>query len=128
MMIQLSRIVTLSSYFGLMILLLLWVTWLAPHPRYPVALVLMVSVVPLLLPLKGLLYGRVYTHAWTTFLALFYFVISVDDIAGGMVSPWLAWLELSFSVGLFGGCVAYTRLRGRQQRMSAAAEPSAPSR
>ena len=113
-MLRLSRVLTLVSYFGLLFLLLLWAVWLAPHPRFPVALVLMVTVVPLLLPLRGLLHGRVYTHAWTTFLALFYFVISVDDIAGALAPVWLAWLELGLSLGLFSGCVAYTRLRNRQ--------------
>ena len=115
-MIRFSRCLVLGSYFGLLGLLLLWVIWLAPHPRFPISLVVIVLVGPLLLPLRGLLYGRLYTHALTCFLALYYFVLGVDDVAAAMVWPWLAWLEVILSLGLFVGCVAYTRLRARQLR------------
>ena len=116
--VQLSRFVTLVGYFGLLGLLLLWALWLAPHPRYPTALVLIVSVGPLLFPLRGLLHGRTYTHAWTSFLALFYFVLGVDNIAAAQAPPWLAWLELFLSLTLFIGCLSYVRLRGRELRQS----------
>lgn len=115
-MIRLARITTLAGYFGLFILLMIWKTWLAPSAHYPVSLVLIVLVGPLLLPLRGLLHGRPYTHAWTSFLALFYFVIGVDDIAGGTPEKLLAWLEVILSITLFTGCLAYVRLAGRQRR------------
>ena len=117
-MIRLARIMTLSSYFGLLILLLAWSIWLAPHPRYPVSLVLIVLVGPLMLPLRGLLHARPYTHAWTSFLALYYFILGVDDIAAGAPLV-LAWLELILSVLLFTGSVLYTRFQGRAQRIQA---------
>ena len=115
-MIRFSRYLVLGSYFGLLILLLLWAVWLAPHPHFPISLVVIVQLGPLLLPLRGLLYGRVYTHALTCFLALYYFVLGVDDVAAAVVWPWLAWCEVILSLGLFAGCVAYTRLRTRQLR------------
>ncbi len=116
-MISWARWVTLISYFSLLILLLAWSTWLAPHPRYPIALVLLVSVGPLLFPLRGLLHGRPYTHAWTSFLALYYFILGVDDIVVAMAPPILAWLELLLSLTLFTGSMLYARWQGQAQRI-----------
>lgn len=115
-MSRLWRAVVLTSYFGLFGLLLLWVTWLEPPHRLPVALALIVLVGPLLLPLRGLLHGRPYTHAWTSFLALFYFTVGVFNVAGPMARPWLGWLALIFSMALFLGAVFYVRAYSREQR------------
>ena len=108
----------LTGYFGLLGLLLLWHAWLEPSGRLPTALVLILLVGPLLTPLRGLLHGRPYTHAWTSFLALFYFTIGVFNAAGSMVRPWLAWLEIGFSVLLFFGAVLYARSRSREWRLT----------
>ncbi len=117
-MIAAARFLALACHLGLLALLFTWAVW-APSPHYPVALVLLVSVGPLLLPLRGLLHARPYTHAWTAFLALYYFVIAVDDIAGATAPRGLAWAELALSVGLFSGCVVYARLEGRRRKAAA---------
>ena len=106
---QFWRVVALSGYFGLFGLLLLWFAWLEPPERFPIALALILWVGPLLFPVRGLLHGRLYTHAWTSFLALFYFAFGVFHAAGPMARPWLAWLEIVFSVLLFGGTILYVR-------------------
>jgi uncharacterized membrane protein len=72
-MIRFWRTVALSGYFGLFGLLLLWFAWLEPPSRLPVAWALLLWVGPLLFPVRGLLHSRPYTHAWASFLALFYF-------------------------------------------------------
>jgi uncharacterized membrane protein len=112
-MTKLWRVITLTTYFGLFLLLIAWSVWLEPPRRLPVALVLIVLVGPLLLPLRGLLHGHPYTHAWTSFMALFYFVAGVFNAAGVMNRPWLAWLEIALSVMLFFGAVFYTRAKVR---------------
>lgn len=108
--------VVLTGYFGLFGLLLLWLTWLEPPRRLPVVLALIVLVGPLLLPLRGLLHGRPYTHAWTSFLALFYFTVGVFNVAGPMARPWLGWLAIVFSMMLFLGAIFYVRASSRNQR------------
>lgn len=112
-MIQLWRAVALIGYFGLFGLLLLWLAWLEPPTHLPVALALILWVGPLLFPTRGLLDGRRYTHAWTSFLALFYLVFGVFHAAGPMMRPWLAWLDIGFSALLFLGVVFYVRTGGR---------------
>lgn len=108
------RALALTGYFGLFGVLMLRFGWLEPPSRLPVSLVLMVLVGPLLFPLRGLLYGRSYTCAWTSFLALFYFVAGVFSAAGPMRRPWLAWLEIGFSVALFAGATFYVRAKARE--------------
>jgi uncharacterized membrane protein len=71
----------------------------------------------LLFPLRGLLHGRLYTHAWASFLALFYFVAGVFSAAGPMERPWLAWLEICLSLLWFLGTILYVRTRAREKRM-----------
>ncbi len=112
-MIRFWRAIALIGYFGLFGLLLLWLAWLEPPVRLPIALVLILWVGPLLFPTHGLLNGRRYTHAWTSFLALFYFVFGVFHAAGPMARPWLAWFDIGFSVLLFLGTIFYVRASGR---------------
>ena len=104
----LFRIATLTGYFTLLILWVVWIAWLSEDRYYPVALGLLFWAGPLLLPLRGLLYGRSYTHAWCSFMAIYYFVLSVDAVAAGN-DPTLAWISLVASIVLFTGCVGYVR-------------------
>lgn len=112
------RIATLAAYFALLALLLNWFTWLAPPGRTPIALVLILTTVPLLFPLRGLLHGRLYTHAWTSFLALPYFILGVDAVAADTDPAWLGWAAIVTSTTLFTATVGYTRCRGRELRQA----------
>jgi len=106
--------VALGGYFGLFLLLMAWTTWLAPPQHFPVALVLLLLVGPLLFPLRGLLHGRPYTFAWTSFLALAYFVHGVGEAFASPAERELALLEVFFSTLLYVGAVTFARLRGRE--------------
>ena len=115
---------TLIGYFGLFGVLLLWSVWLEPPSRVPTALVLILLLGPLLLPLFGLLHGRSYTYAWSSFLALFYFAAGVFNAAGVMVRPWLAWLEIGFSVLWFFGAILFVRACARTRRIPPLKSPT----
>ena len=117
------RVLALAGYFALLILLLNWMTWVAPPRSFPVALALAVLAVPLLLPLRGLLHARPYTHAWTSFLALAYFAFGIDAVAAGNDPAWLGATAIAASLALFTGCVGFARTRGRQLRAAAEREP-----
>lgn len=73
-----GRVLTLIGYFGLLLLIINWFTWLAPTERVPRALVLAALAIPLLFPLRGIIHARRYTHQWVGFLSLLYFMIGVD--------------------------------------------------
>ncbi|MEM7291771.1 MAG: DUF2069 domain-containing protein [Pseudomonadota bacterium] len=104
-----ARWCTLLGYFGLLILLLNWHTWLSPPTEVPRALLLIVLVVPLLFPMRGLLHERAYTHAWTSFLALGYFALGIDIVYTSEIDRTLGVLQIVFSTLLFFGCVYFPR-------------------
>lgn len=105
---------TITGYSGLLILLLSWFAWLSPPEVLPRSLVILIMTVPLLFPLRGLLYGRPYTFAWTSFLALFYFIHGVSEAYSDPEVRLLALLEILFSVLLYTGAMLFARYRGRE--------------
>jgi len=113
---RLARIAALTGYFGLFILIVAWNAWLSPPTHLPVALVLLALGTPLLFPLRGLLHGRPYTHAWTSYLALAYFAHGVVQAYAVPTERLLGLAEIGFSLLLFTGAIFYARLRGRELR------------
>lgn len=111
--ISVARLVTLAGYFALLLLLLNWFIWIAPPVQLPRALLIILLVVPLLLPLRGLLYGRRRTHQWTSFLSLFYFLMGVDVWYNNPPDErWLGALCTLFSLVLFAGSIHYAKYAG----------------
>ncbi len=95
------RILTLISFFGLMISLTVWIT-LVPHSdSYPKAAWLIIGVVPLLFPLRGILHGKPYTHAWASFMMLFYFTHGIGELYSSAFMGIFPWLEVIFSTTAF---------------------------
>lgn len=103
------RRLALAGYLLLLALILIWNTVIAPPERYPVALVLIVLLVPMLFPLLGLLHGRRYTYAWSSMLSLLYFVIGVGDAYSDPVDRLYGGLMLVFSLSWFTGAVLYVK-------------------
>jgi uncharacterized membrane protein len=110
-----TRWATLIGYFGLLGTLSVWHGWISPAERVPTALVLIVLLTPLLFPLRGLLQGKPYTHAWTSFVALFYFTLGVSH-AAVEEERFYGILQILTSLLLFFGCILYARFRSRQLR------------
>ena len=107
--VRAARWLTLCGYFGLLLLLLNWYTWLAPSETTPVSLLLLLLVAPLLLPMRGLLYGRRYTHGWGGFLALFYVALGVDVAFNDAEERVYGSLQVLFAGAFFVGCTLYLR-------------------
>ncbi len=107
---------TLTGYFGLLILLASWIIYFHPPTNSPVSLTLLFALTPLLIALRGLLHGKRYTYAWSSMLILFYFM-------HGVVEAWanenqtvkvLAMLEVAFSVVFFIGSILYVKYKSRE--------------
>jgi len=116
------RVMTLSGHFALMVLLMVWEIWIDPNGHIPRSLVILFMVGPLLIPLRGLLYGRPYTHAWTSFLAMFYFLHGVGQAWAGEQFAYLGGLEVLFSLMLFLGAIFYARFRSRELKAAQGSE------
>ena len=97
------------SLIALIILLVLWEMVLAP--LRPNGSWMVLKVIPLLLPLRGILKGQNYTMQWSSMMILLYFTEGVvrasSDILG--LSRALAGLEIFFSVSFFLGAILYLR-------------------
>ncbi len=111
---QASQLTAAASLIALMFLGLAWELWLAP--LRPGGSFLALKILPLLLPLFGILHGKIYTYQWTSMLVLAYFsegaVRAWSD--RGLSAP-LALLEVILSLVCFAACIAY--VRSRRQRI-----------
>ncbi|MFO7592776.1 MAG: DUF2069 domain-containing protein [Pseudomonadota bacterium] len=103
-----------GSYFALLALLLAWFTWLSPPRVLPISVALFLMLVPLLFPLRGILYGKAYTFAWASFLSLFYFTHGIVEAYSSPEDRYLALLEVLLSITFYTGSMLYARFRGRE--------------
>ncbi len=110
--VRLTRILAVGSVVGLIVLGLAWELALAPIR--PGGSWLALKVLPLCIPLAGLLKNRMYTYRWVSLLVWLYFTEGVvrawSDRAPG---AWLALLEVALCVTLFAACALHVRLRLR---------------
>ncbi len=111
---QVARVICLGTYFSLLVLLVTWHAWLVPSAYFPVALVLLVMVSPLLLPLRGLLHGRPYTHMWAGLLALLYFTHGLMETYANPAERLYAVIEAVLALSLFSAAMLYARWRSRE--------------
>lgn len=103
----------LTGHLGTLVLLVAWYSWLAPSSHFPVSLVLLVLVLPLFAPLRGLLHRRRYTIAWSCFLAPIYFTHGVVEAYVPGSTQHLGLLEVVFSSLWFLAGMAYVRMTAR---------------
>ncbi len=111
--ITISYSAAISGYFGLLLLQFLWYIQLSPPEHIPISVALVIAAGPLLFPLRGILYGRPYTFAWTGYLALLYFIHGVMEAWSSDTVRHLALLEVLFSVMMYTGCIFFARFKGQ---------------
>lgn len=104
----------LTGFFGLFALLMLWNTVLVPSTRFPVALVLLAAVTPLLLPMRGLLDRKPKSCAWAAYISLIYFIHGSVETYVNVDERLYSALEVMLSLMLFFGSAFYVRLIGKQ--------------
>ncbi len=116
-----TRYAAVGSLVALIALGLAWELWLAPTGRGTLAL----KVLPLLLPLPGLLRNRMYTYRWLSLMVWLYvtegIVRATSDRGPGAL---LATAEVAICLVLFAACAAHVRWRLRIARLSTPAEES----
>jgi uncharacterized membrane protein len=110
----LLRHIASASLIGLIFLGLAWELWLAP--LRPGGSWLVLKILPLLLPLFGILRGRLYTYRWSTLLIWLYFTEgSVRAWTDAPPGAWLALLEVLLSLMFFISAAWYARNGGRRK-------------
>jgi uncharacterized membrane protein len=111
-----TRWLAVGSLVGLIVLGLAWEMWLAP--LRPGGSWLALKVLPLVVPLAGLLKNRMYTYRWVSLMVWVYFTEGVVRAWSDTVvlSRALAGLEIVLCLSLFAACALHVRLRLRAPR------------
>jgi len=109
---RISLYLTLSAYFALLLLLIVWHGFVFPATKQP-WLITAFIIAPLLFPLRGLLKENPYTYAWTSFVILLYFMHGTVEAWANSNERIYAIIEVYLSVQLYIGAIYYARLQGR---------------
>jgi uncharacterized membrane protein len=108
--IAFTRRLAVASLVGLIVLGFAWEMWLAPIR--PGGSLLALKVLPLCIPLGGILKNRMYTYRWVSLLVWLYFtegcVRAWSDRAPG---NWLGLVEVLLCLALFAACAMHVRVR-----------------
>jgi uncharacterized membrane protein len=95
---------------ALIVLGLAWELWLAPVRTGGTWLAL--KVLPLCVPIPGLLRNRMYTYRWVSLLVWLYFTEGVVRAASDRgLGRWLGCIEIALCLLLFAACVLHVRTR-----------------
>jgi uncharacterized membrane protein len=108
--VKLTRWLAVGSLLGLIVLGVAWEMWIAPLRPGGSSLVL--KVLPLFIPLAGLLKNRMYTYRWVSLMVWLYFTEGVvraySDRAPG---NYCAMLQVLLCLTLFAACALHVRVR-----------------
>lgn len=111
---RLVRWLALGGILSLMVWIALWQLIWSPHPHISPVAITIGWLVPLLLPLPGIIKGKPYTHAWANFVLMLYFLHAFTLLYIDNGERWLAAIELLFTSCAFVGNTLYARLRGKE--------------
>ena len=119
--VSLTRTLAVGSLLAMIALGLVWELWLAP--LRPGGSWLALKVLPLCIPLAGLLKNRMYTYRWVSLMVWLYFTEGVVR-AWGDKPPgnWLALAQVVLCITLFVACALHVRLRLRNAAARAIAK------
>ncbi len=108
------RFLALFFNLALLIFVALWHSILSPHPLINPYGVMVAWIIPMLFPLKGIIQGKPYTHAWANFILMFYFLHSLTILWLDEGERYFALIELIITSNAFISNIYYARLRGRE--------------
>jgi uncharacterized membrane protein len=113
--VEATRWIAVASVLALIVLGLAWELWLAP--LRPGGSWLALKVLPLCVPVAGLLRRRMYTYRWTSLLVWLYVLEGAARATSehGAAVP-LAAAEVLLSLVLFAACALHVRLRLRNAK------------
>lgn len=108
------RRLALYSYFLLLTWLVIWHFVLPVDVEHSALFIRITWIVLLLLPMQGLVKGKPYTHAWANFVVMIYLIHGLTAIYALPAERLYAFIEIVLATGMFIGCSAFARMRGRE--------------
>ncbi len=120
--VQSTRALAVGALLAMIALGLAWELWLAPTGQRTLG----VKVLPMLLPLAGLLKLRLYTYRWVSLLVWLYFIEGAVRANGhdAGATRWLAGAQVLLCLLLFAACVIHVRWRLRHPGTASASRPT----
>jgi len=104
--------ISLTALIGQILNQLSLLLWVEGNIRYVLAPLFML---PLLIPLYGLLKDKLYTYRWTGFLTMLYFMIGVSEAFSNSALRIYAVLTLILTLALFLSVMYYSRYLSAQR-------------
>lgn len=111
---RIYRNLALCSHLLLLAWVGIWQFLLTETHQYSYVFVFLIYLLPLLLPLPGILKAKPYTHAWANFIVLFYIIHGITVAYAVPEEMWYALIELCLATAMFTGCSVFARKRGRE--------------
>jgi uncharacterized membrane protein len=99
-----ARSLTIGLWTAVALSLLAWMT--AGYPR----LICILAVLPMLVPLNGLLRGRRHTYAWATLFAIPYLVFALTELLVNPAARWVAAASLLLVFAWFCTMILFLRV------------------
>lgn len=114
---RISRMLVLTSFFGLLLLFTLWYLWLAPSQGDNPWVIWLVHLLPLAAFTPVVLKGSPRGHAWLCFVLLLYFL---EAVIAALIPPtrWLGMVDCVLLITLFNGAMLYARWRSQLDRQT----------
>lgn len=111
---QTLRHLALWSHLSLLAWVILWHSYLSPHPHIHAIGITLAWTLPLLLPLPGILRAKPYTHAWANFVLMLYFLHGFTLVWVNEGEKLLAAIELLLTSLCFVSNILYSRIKGKE--------------
>ncbi len=111
---RIGRNMSLGALLSLLLLLVAWYGWMAPPALSFGPVVLVLFLLPLVLPLPGMMQGRPRAFITASLLALIYLAHGVMEAYGSPAERWFALVEVMLSLFLFAAGLTFARLRRRE--------------
>jgi len=115
---QTYKKIALTGYFSLLSFMTLWIFVLNPSQGLSIWLNSVMFILPLLLPLKGMLSRNPFTYAWANFILVLYFLHSTTTLWVNADDRVWAFIELILTCTMFYGCTYYAKYRGQELGLS----------
>ncbi|HFD12534.1 MAG TPA: DUF2069 domain-containing protein [Crenotrichaceae bacterium] len=98
-----ADVVLWTGYFGLFALVLVWSLWLSPSKQYPLPMATAIGLLPLVIPLRGVIKNRHRSIFWLSLLSLIYFFHGIGVFASNPALRWASLLEILAAILLCTG-------------------------
>lgn len=120
-----AQLTAVTAWIGLIVLTLAWEGWLAPAPRTPPGLWLMLKAIPLAVLLRALLHGRARAYGWAGLLAMLYLLEGLTIVGAQRQADWhwhmaapYAMLEVVLTVVFLVASTRFVRAQARINRQA----------